>query len=186
MALLNKDALLANTSTVLVASESGAGVLGTSSFGAPRTYRREEDGVIITQIKFDLTGLGVVGTAANDVIGLVAGGVAFIGRYVTATNGIIFKATMSCVEAAAGSATITQDIDIASNASGTLIYDGAAGAAKVINGATMVAGQSVVNWVPAMTANDYLYIVEADTAATTGVYSAGQYILTLYGHALLA
>ena len=187
MALLSGDTIVANQSAVLVASESGAGVLGTSSFGAPQTSRRVEDGVIITQIKFDITGLACVGTAANDVIGLAAGGAAYIGRYVVATNGVIFKAVMSCIEAAGeGTATITQDIDIASNASGTLVYDGAAGAAKVINGATMVAGQSVVNWVPAMTANDYLYIVEADTAGTTGVYNAGQYILTLYGHALLA
>ena len=187
MAITNLDELVSNISAVQVASESGAGVLGTSGFGAPKTYRRTEDGVIITQIKFDITGLACVGTAANDVIGLAAGGAAYIGRYVVATNGVIFKATMSCIESAGeGTATITQDIDIASNASGTLIYDGAAGAAKVINGATMVIGQSVVNWVPAMTANDYLYIVEADTAGTTGVYNAGMYILTLYGHPVLA
>ena len=165
----------------------GAGAVGTSSFGAPRTWRRVENGIVITTIKFDITGLGCVGTAGNDVIGLAAGGVAYIGRYVKATNGVIFKAHMACIEAPGeGTATITQDIDIASNASALLEYDGAAGSAKVIDGATMVEGQGVVNWVPAMTANDYLYIVEGDTAATTGVYNAGQYILTLYGHAVLA
>ena len=167
------------------AAEHGAGVIGTGTQTAPVTKRWTEHGVIVTQITFDLTGLGCVGTAGNDVIGLVAGGVAFLGRNVVATNGIIFKAHMACTEAAAGSATITQDIDIATNASGTLEYDGAAGSAKLINGATMVAGQGVVNWVPATTANDYYYIVEADTAATTGVYSAGQYILTTYGLPLL-
>ena len=167
------------------AAEHGAGVIGTGTQTAPITTRWIEDGVIVTQIKFDLTGLGVVGTAANDVIGLVAGGVAFLGRNVVATNGIIFKAHMFCIEAAAGSATITQDIDIATNASGTLEYDGAAGAGKLINGATMVAGQGVENLVPATTANDYYYIVEADTAATTGVYSAGQYVLTTWGYPLL-
>ncbi len=161
------------------AAEHGAGVIGTGV--APALKRWTEHGVIVTQITFDLTGLGVVGTAANDVIGLVAGGVAYLGRNVVATNGVIFKAHMACIEAAAGSATITQDIDIATNASGALIYDGAAGSAKLINGATMVEGQGVVNWVPATTANDYYYIVEGDTAATTGVYTAGQYILTTYG-----
>jgi hypothetical protein len=166
-------------------AEHGAGAIGTGTQGAPVTTRWIEAGVIVTQIKFDLTGLGVVGTAANDVIGLVAGGAAYIGRNVVATNGIIFKAHMACIEAPAGSATITQDIDIATNSSGALEYDGAASTAKLINGATMVAGQGVVNWVPATTANDYYYIVEADTAATTGVYSAGQYILTTYGHPLL-
>ena len=165
----------------------GAGAIGTSGFGAPRTYRRVENGVVITTIKFDITGLGCVGTAGNDVIGLAAGGVAYIGRYVTANYGIVFKAVMSCIEAPGeGTATITQDIDIATNASALLEYDGAGGSAKLINGATMVLGQSVVNWVPALTANDYLYIVEADTAATTGVYNAGMYILTIYGHDALA
>ena len=186
MAITNLDELVANISAVQIADGHGAGAIGTSSFGAPKTYRRTEDGVIITQIKFDLTGLGCVGTAADDAIGLVAGGYAFIGKYETAGYGIAFKATMSCVEAAAGSATITQDIDIIANASGTIEYDGALSTSRVINGATLVAGQTLENLVPAMTADDYLYIAEADTAGTTGVYSAGQYILTIYGHALLA
>lgn len=166
-------------------AEHGAGVIGTAATPTTRRWF-ENGGVIVTQITFDITGLGVVGTAANDVIGLVAGGVAYLGRNVVATNGVIFKAHMSCIEAAAGSATITQDIDIATNASAVLEYDGAAGSAKLINGATMVEGQGVENLVPATTANDYFYIVEGDTAATTGVYTAGQYVLTIHGHAVLS
>lgn len=173
-----------NITATTLAAEHGAGSIGTAV--APATTRRIENGTIITEIKFDLTGLGVVGTAANDVIGLVAGGVAYIGRNVVATNGGIFKAELSCIESPAGSATITQDIDIATNASAALIYDGAAGANKLINGATLVVGQTLTNVQPAVVADEYYYIVEADTAATTGVYSAGQYILTTYGHALLA
>lgn len=165
-------------------AEHGAGAIGTGV--APATYRRTENGIIITQTKIDITGLACKGTAANDVIGLAAGGVAFIGRNVVATNGIIFKAELSCIEASAGSGSATADIDVATNASGTLEYDGAAGSAKLINGASLVAGQTVANLVPALTANDYFYLVEADTAATDGVYTAGQYILTTYGHALLA
>lgn len=165
----------------------GAGAIGTSGFGAPRTFRKTIDGIIETRIEFDITGLACVGTAANDVIGLAAGGVAYIGRYVKALYGVVFKAEMSCIEAPGqGTATITQDIDVATNASALLEYDGAASTGKLINGATLVEGQTVVNLAPAMTANDYLYLVEADTAGTTGVYNAGQYILTIYGHAVLA
>jgi len=179
--------VVANVAYTAASAEHGAGAIGTSSFGAPVTSRWTEGGVIITQIKFDITGLGVKGTSANDVIGLAAGGAAYIGRNVVATNGIIFKASLSCIEVPGeGTATITQDIDIAANTSGALIYDGAAGATKLINTAALVAGETVVNNVPAVTANDYYYIVEADTAATTGVYNAGQFILTTYGHALLA
>ena len=174
-----------------VPSESGAGLVSTADFGGPRTYRWNEKGIITTRIEFDLTGLAVVGTAANDVIGLAAGGAAYLGRYVVATNGVLFKAELSCIEAPGeGTATITQDIDIAANSSAALIYDGAAGTKRVINGTSMVASETVVNLIPvsatALAANDYMYIVEADTAATTGVYNAGQFVLTLYGHAALA
>jgi hypothetical protein len=48
----------------------------------------------------------------------------------------------------------------------------------------MVAGEQVVNIIPALTANHYFYVVEADTAASDAVFNAGQFILTLYGHAI--
>lgn len=186
-----KTAISEAHSQEAVPSESGAGAVSTSSFGGPSTFRWNDNGIITTRIEFDITGLAVVGTAANDVIGLAAGGAAYIGRYVVATYGVLFKAELSCIEAPGqGTATITQDIDIAANASATLIYDGAAGTKRVINTGTLVASETVVNLIPvsatALAANDYMYIVEADIAATTGVYNAGQFVLTLYGHAALA
>ena len=181
-----------DTIAVVETAEHGAGSIGTSGFGAPQTYRWIDKGVIITQIKFDITGLGVKGTAENDVIGLVAGGVAFIGRYVVATNGVLFKSELTCIEAPGeGTSTITQDIDLVVNSSAVLIYDGAASTKKLHNTGTLVVNETVVNLLPgaggtAISANDYIYIVEGDTAATTGVYDAGMFILTMYGHAVLA
>ena len=171
------------TTNGAVTTEHGAGAIATSF--APITRRYTENGVIITKIHFDLTALGAKGAAANDVIGLPAGGAAYIGRNVVATNGIIYKAELACIELpAVASGTVTTDIDIATNASATLAYDGAAGSAKLINSAAMVAGEQVVNIIPALTANHYFYIVEADTAASDAVFNAGQFILTLYGHAI--
>ena len=166
-----------------VATEHGAGAIATSF--APITRRSTSNGVITTKIHFDLTGLGGKGGAANDVIGLPAGGNAFIGRNVVSSNGIVYKAELACLElAAAASGSATVDIDIATNASGTIAYDGAGGTAKLFNTGGMVAGQELSNITPALTANDYFYLVEADTAATDGVYNAGQFVLTLYGHAV--
>ena len=166
-----------------LATEHGPGAIATSF--APITRRFTQNGVIITKIHFDLTGLGGKGGDANDVIGLPAGGNAFIGRNVVSNNGVIYKAELACIElAAAASGSATVDIDIATNASGTLAYDGAAGTAKLFNTGGMVAGQELSNITPAITGNDYFYLVEADTAATDGVYNAGQFILTLYGHAI--
>jgi CheY-specific phosphatase CheX len=166
-----------------VATEHGAGAIATSF--APITRRYTQNGVIITKIHFDLTALGGKGGHANDVIGLPAGGNAFIGRNVVSNNGIVYRAELACIElAAAASGSATVDIDIATNSSGTLAYDGAAGTAKLFNTGGMVAGQELSNITPAITANDYFYLVEADTAATDGVYNAGQFVLTLYGHAI--
>ncbi len=174
------------TFNILQDAEHGVGAIGTSSFGAPRTYRRKENGIIVTTIKFDITGLGDHGATNNDVIGLAAGGVAYIGRYVKATYGVVFKMHMSCIEAPVlATGTVTQDLNIVSNSSAVLIYSGAGGTTYGINGATMVEGQGVDNLAPALTAGNYFYITAADTAGSTGVYGSGQYILTIYGHELL-
>ncbi len=187
MALTNLDELVANIGATQITGTVGDGAIGTGSITTPETYRRTQDGVIITQIKFDITGLGCEGTSADDVIGLESGQPdAYIGRYVVADCGIVFKTEMFCLEAPVGSATITQDIDITSNSSSSLGYNDAASTVHPINGATMVLGQSVENFLNTMAANDYLYITEADTAGTTGTYSAGMYVFTMYGHAALS
>lgn len=162
----------------------GAGAVGTVF--APRKYQWEENGHIITEHHVDLTGLAVVGTAANDVIGLAAGGAAYIDQYNVATHGVIYKAEAMCLEVPGeGTATITVDIDVSFNTSGTLEYDGAAGAAE-LNFGGMAAGAIYTVTAPALTDTDYMYLVEGDTAATTGVYNGGMLIFRLYGHAVLA
>lgn len=162
-------------------AEYGAGAEGTAF--APRLYRSRVNDFIITTIHVDLTGLKVKGTAQNDVIGLGAGGAAYLARYVTATWGLVYRIEVICLEAPAGSNTTT-DIDIAGNSSASLEYDGAAGAAEMDVGGLAVTAIYTDN-APALTANDYIYLVEGDTAASQGTYTAGQLIIKFYGHALL-
>lgn len=161
------------------AAEHGAGSIGTAF--PPVTRRWIEAGVIITQIKFDLTGLASVATA-NDVIGLAAGGAAFIGRNVVANNGIIFKTQFACIETPAGG---DNDVNVVLSSTNNLAYDSAGGTTYISNSGDLLAGQTIENLVPAITANDYFYLTSGtgDTAAT---YTAGMYVLTLWGHALLA
>lgn len=181
--MYNKGRSVDSRGDVLTA-EHGAGAIGTAV--APKTYRWTENGHIITEIHVDLTGLACKGDAANDVIGLAAGGAAYIGRYVTATCGVVYRAEVLCLETPGeGTATITTDIDIAGNSSAALAYDGAAGAAELNLGGVAAGGSYIVD-APALTANDYLYLVEGDTAATTGVYDAGMLIVRLLGHAVLS
>lgn len=159
--------------------EHGAGAVGTA--GAPQTTRRTENGTIITETKFDLTGLASVATA-NDVIGLAAGGAAYIGRNVIANNGIIYKAELICLETPAGG---DNDINVVVNASGALAYNGAGGTTYGINGGDQAAGQVVQNLVQGLTANHYFYLT-AGTGDTAAAYTAGQFIFRTYGHAALS
>ncbi len=147
----------------------------------PKTSRRYENGTIITEIKVDLDGAHVTGTAAKDVIGLVGTAASQIGRYVVATYGIVYRIEMICIVAPTEeTATITQDIDLGAD-DGLLAQDDSADDV-VIDTATLVAGETVIDNVPALTANDYIYLIEGDTAATTGEYSGGQFIVRFYGH----
>jgi hypothetical protein len=160
----------------------GAGAIGTAF--APRTYRyTKPDGTIITEIHVDLTGLKAKGDAADDVIGLGVGGAAYIGRYVTATYGIVYRMERICVELPAGT-NITTDIDIALNVSALLAYDGTTGASEFDQG-PVTAGSIQTLETCGFTANDYIYITEGDATATAGTYTAGQFIIRFYGHALI-
>lgn len=159
-------------------AEHGPGLIGTAA--APVTRRWTEAGVIITQFKIDLTGLASKNTA-NDVIGLAAGGNAFIRQYKPAIDGIIFKAELSCIETPAGG---DDDVNVVAAASGTLAYDGAGGTTYGINGGDAVAGQTIQNLVQGLTADHYFYLT-AGTGDTAAAYTAGQFIFTTWGHALL-
>ncbi len=161
-----------------VAGEVAAGAIGTGV--APVASRRSENRTIITETKIDLTGLASVATA-NDVIGLAAGGVAYIGQNSVADNGVIYKAELICLEAPVGG---DDDINVVANVSALLEYDGAGGTTYVVNGGDAAAGQTVANLVPALTADHYFYLT-AGTGDTAAAYTAGQLILRTYGHAIL-
>lgn len=169
----------AATVSTVQASEHGAGAIGTGA--APQTFRWTDRGIIITQTLIDIQGLASVATA-NDVIGLAAGGAAYIGRNVVATNGVIFKVEFACIETPT---TGDNDVNVVANSSAVLAYDSAGGTTYLSNSGDLLAGQTIENLLPALTANDYYYLT-AGTGDTAGTYAAGQYVLTTYGRALLA
>ena len=172
----------------LQSAEHGAGAIGTAF--APRTYRGYMmNGDIVTSIHVDLTGLGCNGQAAGDAIGLVTDAPpAYIGRYVVATYGVVYKVEMICIEAPGeGTATITSDIMLSADDEADIGYDGAVDGGDIVDPAgAIAAGKMYQTLIPAMTPNDYLYLTEGSTEATTGVYNAGQLIINLYGHPVLS
>ena len=161
-------------------AEHGAGAIGTAF--APRTYRfNAPNGDIITEIQIDLTGLDSSGVA-NDVIGLNTGGAAYIGRNVVATNGVIYKVEMSCLEVP-----LTGDADVIlvqGSAADEAFDDTVADTATVCDGTgDWVLGETIT-YTSGLTANYYLYLTQG--GADDATYTAGQFLIRLYGHAVLS
>ena len=160
----------------------GAGAVSTGP--GNKAYRSTDpiSGIITTEVHIDLTGLKAKGGDAGDAIG-VGTVPAYVYQNVVADNGIIFKQEIICTELpAAGSGTITTDINLAWNSAGTIDYDEAGGTGSEINTGGLVAGQLVEDNTAAITANHYAYLTEGDTAASNGVYNAGQLIIRFYGY----
>tara|TARA_Y100000593_G_scaffold84371_1_gene159742 strand:+ start:1117 stop:2037 length:921 start_codon:yes stop_codon:yes gene_type:complete len=160
----------------------GAGAVSTA--GAPVYSQYRDKGTIVTKILVNLDGMLCKGDAANDALGITGGGAAYIGRYVTDNMGILYGVDVACIQVPGEqTATITTDIDIAFNSSASIAYDGACGTAEINTGGFANVGRRFIGGLTAAaTANDYIYLVEGDTAATTGEYSTGKLLLTFYGH----
>jgi len=164
----------------VITAEHGAGAVGVGGFC--RTYRYTRDGIIITEIEIDMTGLGASGTT-NDVIGVeLAAPVAYLGRNVVATNGIIFKIEMTCLEVPA---TGDADVILVSGTDADEAFDlTVAGSVALCDGVgDWTLGETVVN-ITGVTADHYYYLTQG--AADNADYTAGQFLIRFYGKAALS
>jgi hypothetical protein len=135
--------------------------------------------IIKTTIAIDLTGLASK-TTNKDIIGLAAGGVAYIAQITTAVNGVIHKAVLNCAEVPT---TGDDDIDIYQASVGTGEYDddasGLTDAAVLMTAGGALAIGTANPFTALPTADYYLYLTTGDT--TAGTYDAGKIIIELYG-----
>jgi hypothetical protein len=168
------------TNTALAASY-GAGAISTES--APQYYKARQGRDIITTVAVDLTGLASKNDD-GDVIGLAAGGSAYILRYRSAQTGIIYKIEMTCLELPTASSNVGLDIDLFSSSDGTRIYDyDISGATQVIAaGGDMVIGDTLQNLTDHGANNDYYYLVTGNTHTGDSTYTAGKIMIKFYGH----
>ncbi len=183
---LTGDLTVAGVTTftdTVVTAEHGAGFISTAF--APLTSRRTVNGTIITEIKFDMDGLAVQGTTGKDVIGLDAAASSYIGKYVVATYGVVYRIEMICtVLPTQQTATIALDLDLGADTVNRA--QNATADDVVIDAGVVAAGNVYVTNVPALTDGDYLYLIEgAGLDGATGEYSGGQFIIRFYGHPLL-
>lgn len=141
--------------------------------------------LVTTNIVVDLTGL--VGSATDlDIIGNTGGAAsAHWGQITAALNGTIIGGRITCLEVPAGgatdidfySATVStgaQDVDVTTLTETVLVTSGGAWASGTTKGMTTVPP-----------ADDYLYIVNG-AAAAGGTFSAGKFLITLFGYSAAA
>ena len=159
----------------------GAGAISTEI--VPQYSRSKVGNDIITTILVDLTGLAG-NNDEGDVIGLAAGGAAYIGKYVQSETGIIYKVEMTCLEVPTSGANNLNDIDLRSNSSATAAAtaDGNAYTALIAAGAAWTLGETAQQLVTMPAANDYLYLIERDASGGANTFTAGKYMVKLYGH----
>jgi len=165
------------------ANDTGGGFDGAASV---TVYVNKTNGEILTTILVDIQDLLVSGTV-KDIIGEDGVAAAYLTQITTAVNGIIYKAEMACIEVPAGSNT-TADIDLVSNSASLAEdaeYDGSGTAVALIAaGGAYTAG--MVRFSAAGTdfsncVDDYLYLANGSGANTGGTYTAGKFIIKLYG-----
>ena len=108
----------------LASAQSGAGLKSTDDQANPLTRVSQINDEIVTTITLNLKGLDH-SNSAGDIIGLGAGGAAYLFRYKTATHGILHKAEISCLSIPTASSNPCLDFDIISDDVGTLAEDAA-------------------------------------------------------------
>lgn len=154
-----------------------AGFLGTGTIY--KAGAKKVGDVFMTNIMIDLTGAQSAATDL-DIIGNAS--TSHIGQLTAALNGTtILMGSMTCLEVPVGGAV---DIDLYKATAGTGAYD-AAVTGLAGQGALITAGGNwtlglvkVMTGIPA--ANDYLYLTSG--AATGGVYTAGKFLIQIWGY----
>ena len=172
--------------TVSDGTKSGPGLTSTLNSSLPVINIVKLNNVITTTIQIALKGL----TSKNDeddVIGLASGGAARICKITTAEMGQIFRITMSCTQLPTASSNVGLDIDLRSGANLTRAYDFdlSAGTSLIAAGGNWALGKTIEQNGTVPTVNHALYLTTGATHTGDSVYTAGQYVITLQGHALL-
>jgi hypothetical protein len=167
--------------TAETAMEAGDGITAGTGTVYKTSVMRTGD-IIETKILIDLTGLHSE-AVDGDIIGVDAStDPAYIGQITAARNGTILGGTMRCLEVPAGgdpnialySATESTgaESDAISGLTETVIFDP--------NADWTIDMDRSITGIPA--ADQYLYLAQGDAAGTDADYTAGKFLITLYGY----
>lgn len=167
--------------TPSLATGAGAGITG----GTGTVYKSgcfDNGGVIVTRILIDLTGLNSIDTD-GDIIGVDGTSEpCHIGQITAAECGTVFGGVMRCLEVPAGG---DPNVALYAATEGTGVENGAIGdltetAIFDPNADWTIDMDRSITAVPA--ADSYLYLVQGDATGTDGTYTAGKFLIELYGY----
>jgi len=165
-----------------VSSKAAAGQGAGTGFTSNVQRISECNGHVVTDVLVDIAGATSVASDL-DIIGLAAGGQAWVTRVTNATTGLIYRVDMICAEVPVGGAI---DIDLYSADEATGAYNGLVTdltnqIAVVTSGGVWAAqvSSSQVTGANCPDADQYLYITSG--AATAGLYTAGKFVIRLFG-----
>lgn len=170
-----------NLNSLLMATEAGAGITAGTGTVYKSSVQRV-GGIITTRILIDLTGLHSEATDL-DIIGVDASAsVAHIGQITAAKNGTILAGIMRCLEVPAGG---DPNLALYSATEGTGVEDGGIAALTETLLFDPAADWTIdmsrsLTGIPA--ANEYLYLVQGDGTGTDADYTAGKFLIELYGY----
>ena len=147
------------------------------------------NGEIVTKILVDLTGLVSSGTE-KDVIGENDTAAAYMTRITTGVNGYIYRADMACIESPTGT-NAEADIDLVTSSDSIAedaAYDGGSTEVALIPaGADWGVGmwrQSAggLDCANINASSHYVYLADGSGGASGGTYTAGKFLIRLYGY----
>lgn len=163
---------------VLAAMTPGSGITGTADAAGGNVAKKGP--MFKTEIFIDLTGLK--SASIGEIIGAVGAANCHIGQITAAKNGTIIYGQITCLETPAGG---DPDVDFygsVTEATGTqaTAISGLTGEAILINNADWTgAPQTPIAMTALPGADGYLYMV--DGGGTAVQYSAGQFLIELWG-----
>lgn len=160
---------------------AGAGIAGITAYNSG-VFRNGD--LIVTRLFVDLADL-VVDDADLDIIGDDDAASCNFGQITAARNGTIVGGLLRCLEVPAGAGTVA-DIDLYSATEGTGTEGVASGVGSLTETALVTAGES---WTAGMVkpltglpaADEYLYFVAGAAGGDDSAFTAGQFLLELYG-----
>ena len=163
---------------VIGAMTPGTGIVGTAAAAGGNVIKKGP--IFKTEIFIDLTGLNS-GTTAGDIIGKTSTANCHLGQITAAKNGTIVYGRITCLETPVGGDPDVDFYGTVTQATGTqdTAISGLTGESLLLNHGNWTGAVATPIAMTALPGVGYLYAV--DGGGTAATYSAGQFLIELWG-----